>query len=149
MSDLALEIDVILEANPPPGLNPAELERLAAFALDREGASGRWAVAVVLTSDQRLRELHRDFMGIDSETDVMSFPSEDAPDRDGGGDIVVSVERAAEQAPEFGHDPATEVRFLVVHGLLHLCGWTDEDEERRAAMLARQTELLAAFDAGG
>jgi rRNA maturation RNase YbeY len=126
----------------------ADEERLGAivpYVLGAEGQSGKWEVALVLTDDRRLSDLHARFMGIDENTDVMTFPFDPAgPAR--GGEIVVSVERAAEQAAEHGQTAAGEVEFLLVHGLLHLCGWDDLMPSAREAMLARQSGLLAAFD---
>jgi probable rRNA maturation factor len=65
---------------------------------------------------------------------------------DAGGDIVVSVERAAEQGPEHGLSKVAETEFLIVHGLLHLCGWDDHDDVERSRMLDYQTELIRGFD---
>ncbi len=129
-----------------------DLGRLVRFVLAEERQAGLWSVSVVLTDDPGLRRLHREFMGLDTETDVMTFPLTDgapAPGDEQGGDVVVSVDRAAAQGPEHGHTTAAEVRFLVVHGLLHLCGWDDATEDQRAAMVARQAELLARFDQAG
>lgn len=147
---LDLDLELLIETAPPTDLDLSGLERLIRFVLEAEGSRGSWAVAVVLTDDERLQLLHRDFMGIDARTDVMTFPvvDEDAPpSADRGGDVVVSVERAAAQAEEFGQTPAEEVRFLVVHGLLHLCGWDDASDAARDRMLERQATLVAAFDA--
>ncbi len=146
--DLTLDLDLIAEIPPPPELDLVELRRLVPFVLRREGATGDWSVAVVLTNDAHLRALHRDFMGIDSPTDVMTFPAGDGVPGQAalsGGDVVVSVDRAAEQATEVGHSVAAEVRFLVVHGLLHLCGWDDATDALRERMHDRQTDLLGAF----
>lgn len=122
-------------------------EALCRFVLREEGrdASGPWEVTLALVDDPALRELHARFMGLDSVTDVMTFPLEE--DGVNGGDIVVSVERAAAQGPDHGHTAEEEVRFLFVHGLLHLCGWDDATAALRGAMLTRQTTLLHAFDA--
>lgn len=150
LAGLDLDLDLMVETEPPNGLDRSGLERLIRFVLDAEGSRGSWAVAVVLTDDERLQLLHRDYMGIDTPTDVMTFPfvDEDAPPTaDRGGDVVVSVERATAQAAEFGQTPADEVRFLVVHGLLHLCGWDDASDAARDRMLERQATLIAAFDA--
>jgi rRNA maturation RNase YbeY len=62
-----------------------------------------------------------------------------------GGQIYISVERAAEQAPEFGQTLSDEIAFLVLHGVLHLCGWDDDTDANRAVMLGRQAHLLEAF----
>jgi probable rRNA maturation factor len=144
----SVEVTVLVEATLPAGLEPDELERLVPFVLERERQGGDWSVAVVLTDDERLRALHRDFMGLDEPTDVMTFPLDGGMPGQGeerGGDVVVSVERATEQAVEFGLSPAQETLFLVVHGLLHLSGWRDEDDVQRTRMLDRQRELLAEF----
>lgn len=145
-----LDLDLIVEVAAPLGLDLADLERLARFVLTTEESRGRWTLAVVLTDDERLRALHRDFMGQDTPTDVMTFPLADgaAPaEADRGGDVVVSVERAADQAGDFDQTTGEEVRFLVVHGLLHLCGWDDATDGDRAQMLERQTALIAAYEA--
>lgn len=64
------------------------------------------------------------------------------------GDVVISFETAAAQAPDYHHSPAEEVETLLAHGLLHLLGYDDQDPSARAAMHARQDELLAAFARG-
>jgi probable rRNA maturation factor len=146
VGSLEVDIDVIVETDHPPQIEAAELAELVRFALERSGAAGRWSIALVLTWDRRLRELHRDFMGIDEETDVMTFPAvDDATGAVTGGDIVISVERAAEQAAEEGHGTVDEIRFLAVHGLLHLVGWDDATADERARMHARQAIILEEF----
>lgn len=126
------------------GHDERRLWRLVPFVLEREKQEGDWSVTVVLVEDATLQDLHRRFMGMDEVTDVMTFPFDGDV---AGGDIVVSVQRAAEQAASYDHTPEREIAFLVVHGLLHLCGWDDRDDGQRAAMLARQAELLMSFDA--
>lgn len=146
---LSVDLEIVVEVPTPAGLDPDGLRGLVGFVLRREGRIGPWTIAIVLTGDERLRALHWQFMGIDEATDVMTFPLGEPGANAGaerGGDVIVSVERAAAQAAEYGQTAAQEVRFLVVHGLLHLCGWDDVTETDRVRMLARQTELLAAFD---
>ncbi len=142
MSPLLVDLDVLVLHEPPVPIDPTGLSSLVEFALREAGATGRWSVAVVLTSDEHLRQLHREFMGIDEETDVMTFPNGHG---DQGGDVIVSVERAIEQARDAGQSVKTEIEFLVVHGLLHLRGWDDDDADCRSRMLARQTEIIDAF----
>ncbi len=148
-SQLVVDCEILLEFDPLPDLDLRRLEELIHFALTAEQATGTWTVTVLLTDDGRLRQLHHDFMGIDAATDVMTFPfGDEANDDDAtrGGEIVISVQRAGEQATNFGLTPNDEVRFLVLHGILHLCGWSDRSTDERTAMLSRQTELLRAFD---
>jgi rRNA maturation RNase YbeY len=141
MTPLSIDLD-ILPLHETPGLDTVELTDLAEFTLREESATGEWIVAIVLTSDDHLRQLHRDFMGIDEVTDVMTFPhGEEAQ----GGDIIISVDRAAEQGGEAGLTPDQEIAFLAVHGLLHLMGWEDDTPEHRSRMLARQAEIIDTF----
>ena len=86
----------------------------------------------LITGDDDLRRLHREFLGKDSPTDVLSFPSGD----EAGllGDLAISLDRARAQAAERNHSLADEVRILMLHGLLHLLGYdheTDCGEMRR------------------
>ncbi len=144
--ELNVEVDVLEETELPDDAGVPGLQMLVGHVLERELQEGEWSVAVVLTTDESVRALHRDFMGIDSETDVMTFPADD-PHGPRGGDIVISVDRAADQAPEWGHSTWDEIRFLVAHGVLHLCGWDDASAGARSKMLDRQRELIDAFDA--
>ena len=92
-----------------------------------------------------IQVLNREYRGIDQPTDVLAFPME--PD-DGAfedpalGDIVISVERAREQARQFKHPLRREVAVLTVHGLLHLLGYEDESDPGAAAMWSKQKALL-------
>jgi probable rRNA maturation factor len=145
---LQLTTEIFLEAAVPPDITEADLDRLLSFGLTAEGASGAWRIELVLADDALLRRLHHEFMGLDSATDIMTFPDVDESGPEGpvsGGQIYISIERAAEQAAEFGQTVADEVRFLVLHGVLHLRGWDDDTEAKRDVMLARQADLLREF----
>lgn len=147
MSDsLRLEFDVVTDES-PISVDTSEYETLCRYVLGHLNQSGLWVVTVALVGDDDLRALHAQFMDDDSVTDVMTFPAGEPGQ--GGGDIVISVERAADQGPEHGLTTQQEVRFLFVHGLLHLCGWDDRSPEERERMLARQRALLRGFDEGG
>lgn len=143
----SVDLMVIDEVPVPTGLDQASLLPLVARILNAEAASGGWTVCVVFTSDGALRRLHAQFMGLDSPTDIMTFPYADDDDAtepaERGGDVVISVDRAREQAGDEGWSLEAELRFLVAHGLLHLLGWDDQTPEERQAMLARQRELLS------
>lgn len=137
---LSVDVAVLVQvALPPPG-DAGEIEALVRHALLAEGQTGEWEVTVALMSDDDVRRLHRDFLGLDSVTDIVTFP---LGGDTRGGDIAISVDRASEQAPEFGMTAWGEVCFLAVHGVLHLTGWDDGDDESRRRMLARQSEILA------
>ncbi len=142
---MSIEVDLLIETTLPEGSFPDSLPGLVSWVLDQEGKSGDWSIALVLTGDDALRSLHAQFMNDDSVTDIMTFPS-DGPDESHGGDIVISVDRAIQQSVEWDLTPWEEIRFLVAHGVLHLCGWIDHTDDERNAMLTRQRELISAFD---
>lgn len=114
-------------------------------ALECEGFTTPAVVSVTFTDNEGIREINSQFRGIDRPTDVLSFPMYDfsggeLPERGMDcelGDIVLSLERAHEQADEFGHSFERECAFLTVHSTLHLLGYDhvnseEEDEEMRA-----------------
>ncbi|MGD9588061.1 MAG: rRNA maturation RNase YbeY [Pyrinomonadaceae bacterium] len=105
--------------------------------------------SVALVSDRRMKELNRFFRGKDSTTDVLSFPHEadefEPPSADRQpptvflGDIVISAEQAQKQAAENGLSLENEIKQLILHGLLHLCGYDHETDN--GEMNARELEL--------
>ena len=100
--------------------------------LKNEGLSGTYEVSVTFVDDERINEINRDFRDIDKPTDVLSFPlSADGEHFDVNadtnaymlGDIVLSLERAAAQAKEYGHSFLRETAYLTAHSMLHLLGY--------------------------
>ena len=99
-------------------------------ALKHQKESLKVNISVVLTDNRRLRKLNRDYLGIDAPTDVLSFPASESDgseiDPETGaryiGDILISIERAGEQATAGGHPLEAELQLLIVHGILHLLG---------------------------
>ena len=111
----------------------------AARALDAIGKRGSSAT-IAFVSDRTIRKLNQQFRGINKATDVLSFP-EDGPDELNLGDIAVSVETAATQARENGLFFDDEIAQLILHGLLHLCGYdheTDNGEMNRLELELRR-----------
>jgi len=93
---------------------------------------------IAFVSDKRIRELNRQFRGVDKATDVLSFPAEEKVNL---GDIAVSVDTAAMQAKENGLTIEGEIAQLILHGLLHLCGYdheTDNGEMNRLELKLRR-----------
>jgi probable rRNA maturation factor len=119
-------------------LNKRELARFAGCAIQAAGAKG--TVSVLLTSDERIRELNRQFRRKNKATDVLSFPAVDWGGGPGGGrktagDLAISLETAARQAEAFEHSLATEVKVLILHGCLHLAGLDHETDSGEMARL--------------
>ena len=118
-----------------------ETEAWATFAEKAIDAIGNResSATIAFVYDQKIRELNRQFRGIDKATDVLSFPS-DGPE-DELGDIAVSVETAALQAKENGLSFENEIAQLILHGLLHLSGYdheTDNGEMNRLELRLRR-----------
>jgi len=100
---------------------------------------------IVFVGDHAIRKLNREFRGKDHATDVLSFPSQSEPFekeiRDHLGEVVISAERAAAQARENGLTFENELQQLILHGLLHLCGYdheTDKGEMNRLELKLRK-----------
>ena len=113
-------------------------EAFAAKAIDAIGKKGSWAT-IAFVSDKSIRQLNRQFRGIDKATDVLSFPADDADLN--LGDIAISVDTATAQAQENGLTFDEEVAQLILHGLLHLCGYdheTDNGEMNRLELRMRK-----------
>lgn len=108
-------------------------EAFAARAMEVVPAGGA-GVTVAFVSDRMMRELNRRWRGKRGTTDVLSFPAEqDEFERAAGeatlGDVVISVERAGAQAAEHGLEFEREVEQLILHGMLHLCGYDHERDD--------------------
>jgi probable rRNA maturation factor len=128
---------------------PVEIELIqaaASEALRAANASQEAELTIVLTDDKALHELNLQFLGIDSPTDVLSFP-EDFTDPDSHqkylGDIIISVERAHQQAAQQNQPEREELLLLVVHGVLHLLGYDHAEEADREQMWATQDQVLS------
>jgi probable rRNA maturation factor len=101
-------------------------QALKAIGIDGEGAT------IAFVSDRAIRDLNRRFRGRNQATDVLSFPNErdafEQPSEVNLGDVLISIERAEAQALEHGLDFEGEVAQLILHGLLHLCGYDHETD---------------------
>lgn len=99
----------------------------------------RGEVSVLLTTDAAIRKLNRQFRGKNKATDVLSFPAESPGREKIAGDLAISVETARKQGAACGHSLATELKVLMLHGLLHLNGF---DHETDAGEMARAEQRL-------
>lgn len=140
----------------------AIIEDVVTASLDYEKCPYEAEVNVILTDNEEIRQINREYRGIDSPTDVLSFPmgdyespsdferleeqSEEYFNPETGelllGDIVISVDKVEEQAGKYGHSDTRELAFLVAHSMLHLCGYDHMEEEERMRMEHRQEEIL-------
>jgi probable rRNA maturation factor len=167
-------VDVQSRPGVPRLVAKQALARTVATALDAAGAPTPASIGLILSDDRELAELNITHLGHEGPTDVLSFPllppaafpahsGQDPQLRRAAapfalppgrrvhlGDIVVSVERAVEQANEGRGgqtgdrrwSPADELRLLVTHGTLHICGWDHAQPPEEAAMRAAERKLL-------
>lgn len=127
-------------------------------SLEYEGFGADTELSVTFTDNEGIRAINAEYRGIDAPTDVLSFPLTDYEGVDfpvadepesSLGDIVLSLERASEQAKEFGHSFEREVAFLTVHSMLHLLGYDHvNSDEEDAEMRRRQREILESMGLG-
>ena len=131
---------------PPKCLRTPSTRTLGRFLSEAQTAAGlRGQVTVLLATDATIRDLNRRFRGKNEATDVLSFPAKPIrntkPADRIAGDVAISVETARRQAAEQGHALATEIKVLILHGLLHLAGY---DHETDAGKMERREHQLRA-----
>lgn len=142
---MALVLDLELEVNVAPDVQSA-VRRAIETVLQLQAQSDV-ELAILLTDDEALRRLNRQFRQQDEATDVLSFPAGDAlpgmlsEDRY-LGDIAISVPYAQRQAEEKGHELSAELQLLAIHGVLHLLGYDHVDESQRHNMWIVQRRAL-------
>ena len=146
------------------GFDIEELAKsVADTVLDMEGCAADIEVGLTITDSEGIHELNKEFRGIDSPTDVLSFPNVsyenagdfsvllgeqlvDLLDPDTGkimfGDIVINEDRVRSQAEDYGHSVKREFAFLVAHSMLHLCGYDHMEEKEAKVMEKKQEDVL-------
>lgn len=154
----------ILITNEYDGTMPADFEQIikevCEEAVDYVECPYECSVEVLLTDNDEIHEINLTQRGIDRPTDVLSFPMNEYEtpadfcdieqtgtfDPDSGefmlGDIVISIDKVAAQAEEFGHSKERELAFLTAHSMLHLFGFDHMEEEERKEMEQKQEEIL-------
>ena len=136
------------------------VSRVMQKVVENEGIDLDTLAGVTLVEPERIREINRDFRAVDRVTDVLSFPTINGYLKDAGekeilgctdpetgaveiGDLVICVDRAKEQAEEYGHSVRREIGYLSAHGTLHLLGYDHETEDERAVMREKEERALA------
>jgi probable rRNA maturation factor len=115
--------------------------------LKMEGMELDYEISVSFVSDEEIRDLNKQYRNIDRETDVLSFPFDDEFETGTRilGDIVLSVERAMDQAEDFGHTVERELAYLTAHSTLHLIGYDHMTDDEKAAMRQKEKEIMKAL----
>jgi probable rRNA maturation factor len=144
------EHDVLVSIDPAFGtrITADWLIGVARITLEMERAPS-CQLSVVVTGDEQIRELNREFAGEDHATDVLSFSLREGEefvspdDTDRLGEVIVSFETAERQADEAGHHVEDEVAHLLVHGVLHLLGYDHLEPADETKMRARERSILS------
>ena len=131
----------------------ARIKKAARAVLEAEEVEGPCELSVLLTDDEGIHVINREFREVDRPTDVLSFPMGEIDPESGRyllGDMVLNVDRASAQGAEFGHGAEHEISYLTVHSVLHLLGYDHVDEgEMKRAMRAREKVIMAVLEPDG
>ena len=139
------------------------MEQAARAAVSREGIDpDQVEISLSFVSPEEIHELNRDYRGVDRVTDVLSFPlfedlrelpdedPEELPEEDPEpialGDVVICLEKAEEQAKDYGHSREREIVYLFVHSVLHRLGYDHMEDEEQRLMRAREEEIMGEAD---
>ena len=147
MHSVLISVEEALRA----AIDSERLEGMASAAMEREGLPSA-ELSVLITDDETVRELNREYAGEDSTTDVLAFSlreGEEFASPDGVlqlGEVIISYPTAGRQAADAGRLVEEEIEHLLVHGVLHLLGYDHAEPQEEDRMRARERDLLAAFN---
>jgi len=147
------EIEISVEEDFRGAVDGGWVKRIVRQILKAEGVALPYEVSLVFTNSETVRQLNRDYRGVDESTDVLAFsmlPQKGAafsfalpPDGINRlGEVIISYPQAVVQAKEQGHSHERELALLVIHGILHLLGYDHEESEEESKMRERERELL-------
>ncbi|MBH9967494.1 rRNA maturation RNase YbeY [[Bacillus] enclensis] len=149
---MTLSIDFIDETGQLSDKETGMINGILNFAAGKEEVEEGSEVSVTFVSNERIQEINREYRDKDQPTDVISFALEEMGEDEieivGAdmprvlGDIIISVERAKEQAEEYNHSFSRELGFLALHGFLHLLGYDHMDKQDEKVMFQRQKDIL-------
>jgi probable rRNA maturation factor len=147
-----LSIDFLDETNEMTEVAIEQIEGLLNLAQKKLHISEPCELSVTFVDNKRIREINREYRGKDKPTDVISFALEELGEGEiqisGAnmprvlGDIIISTDKAREQATDYGHSVERELGFLAVHGFLHLLGYDHETEAEEKEMFDLQRSIL-------
>ncbi len=143
-------MNVLFENNTNENINKNLIEAVIKATLEYENIQNDCEISVTIVCNEEMHQLNKKFRNIDRATDVLSFPlidfkKEKLPPKDKKvylGDIVISIDRAGEQAVEYGHSLQREIGFLTAHSMLHLLGYDHMSKEEETIMFKKQEEIL-------
>jgi probable rRNA maturation factor len=154
-----MEINIVVEKGFGKQVKRDWLRRVAEKVLTAESTDSAAEVGLMITGQERVHELNRQYLGEDRPTDVLAFPMQPAPDTathspfiappDGIkhlGEVIISYTQAVIQAAEHQHPVKKEIALLIIHGILHLLGYDHDVPEAERQMRAREAEILSLIE---
>jgi probable rRNA maturation factor len=129
------------------------VRKIVQTALKAEGVAPPYEVSLVFTDSETVKQLNRDYRGVDEPTDVLAFCMLSRKEVDSSfalppngvtrlGEVIISYTQAVKQSKEQGHSTENELALLVIHGILHLLGYDHKEPEEENKMREREKELL-------
>ena len=150
-----LEIDFIDETEKVENNDITEIKDLLQVAARKQKLEGEIELSVTFVDNNRIQEINKEYRDKDQPTDVISFAMEELGEGEIPlvgtnlprmlGDIIISIDKAKEQATEYGHSYRRELGFLAVHGFLHLLGYDHMTKEEEEIMFSLQRDILDEF----
>ncbi|HOD43833.1 MAG TPA: rRNA maturation RNase YbeY [Anaerolineaceae bacterium] len=140
MINIAIEVDHVID------IDNSWLEKVASYALNFQSPKPNVDLSIIITDNDLLQELNREYLGIDAPTDVLSFNVDEIDPETGNyylGDIIISYQKANEQAVTAGHEIQSELSLLIIHGVLHLLGMDHDTPESQEPMWKIQDQILS------
>lgn len=146
---------VAMDTEPEPGVDPESLRQQLARVIEQLGLR-QVELNVVIVGDEQMADLHQRFSGVSGTTDVLTFdlrtnpPATSTPGETAAvdGEVYICVDEARRRAAEFEHPVGHELLLYATHGLLHLLGYDDHDEEQHRLMHEKEDQLLTAIGIG-
>ncbi|MBI4286476.1 MAG: rRNA maturation RNase YbeY [Chloroflexi bacterium] len=152
-----MEINILIEENLEEGIDEAWLQGVAETALTAQQVEANAELSLVITDQETVRQLNRNYLGEDEPTDVLSFGMLETSAGEGQpaspfltppdgkvhlGEVIIAYTQAVAQAKAHGHSVQRELAILIIHGVLHLLGYDHDVLERQHVMTAREKEVL-------
>lgn len=151
-----MEIDFQDNTNSIPENHIELVQGLLKLAAKKENVSEQAEVSVTFVTNEEIQSINRDYRHIDKATDVISFALEETVEGETEivgedvpvvlGDIIISIEKAKEQAEDYNHSFERELGFLAVHGFLHLLGYDHMTKEDEKEMFQKQEDILGEYN---
>ncbi len=149
-----MEVNIYFEEGFENAVSEGWLKKVAETALQYESQPDA-ELGVVITGQEKITQLNKKYLNREGPTDVLAFALKGTPgempfpapddDVDHLGEVVISVEQAAIQAPQHHHSSSREIAVLLVHGILHLIGYDHETREDGARMRKKEAEIFSAL----